>query len=216
MSHGDLTDRPFFSTIGDRVVFWDERYSEPGFAYGEAANDFLAASAKEIPNGPVLSLGDGEGRNGVFLAELGHRVVAVDQSAVGLAKARKLAASRGVAIETVQADLAEFKIEPASWAGIVSIFCHLPTAIRVPLHQAVVRGLQLGGVFILEAYTPAQIGRGTGGPQDPDMLASLAKLKVELDGLEFSHAMELERNVGEGKYHSGQAAVVQIIGRRRE
>ncbi|HEY7118223.1 MAG TPA: class I SAM-dependent methyltransferase, partial [Tepidisphaeraceae bacterium] len=141
---------------------WDERYGQPGFAYGDAPNDFLMAVAGRIPPGPVLMLGEGEGRNGVYLAGLGYDVVAVDQSEVGLAKARRRAEERGVRIRTQQADLAHFVIEPGAWAGVVSIFCHLPPAIRVPLHAAVVRGLRPGGVFVLEAYTSRQLGRGTG------------------------------------------------------
>src|SRR5688572_29859175 len=151
---------------------WDERYSQPGFAYGTEPNEFLAAAAGRIPAGPVLSLGEGEGRNAAYLAGLGHQVVAVDQSEVGLAKAQKLAADRGLTIETVCADLSAYPIEPGAWAGIVSIFCHLPRRIRVPLYAAVAGGLQPGGVLVLEAYTPKQIGRGTGGPEDPDMMVS--------------------------------------------
>jgi SAM-dependent methyltransferase len=191
---------------------WDERYSQPGFAYGTEPNEFLAAVAGRIPVGPVLSLGEGEGRNAAFLAGLGHRVVAVDQSDVGLAKAMRLAADRGLVIETVCADLATFTIEPGAWAGIVSIFCHLPRRVRVPLYAAVVRGLRPGGVLVLEAYTPEQINRGTGGPKDPDMLPALAELTAELAGLEFVHARELDREVREGAYHTGVASVVQIIG----
>lgn len=190
---------------------WDERYSKPGFAYGTEPNEFLAAAAGRIPVGPVLSLGEGEGRNAAFLAGLGHGVVAVDQSEVGLAKAKRLAADRRVTIETVCADLAAFAIEPRAWAGIVSVFCHLPRHIRRPLYAAVVRGLRPGGVFVLEAYTPEQIGRGTGGPTDPDMLPTLAELTEELAGLEFVHARELEREVREGAYHTGVASVVQIV-----
>lgn len=193
---------------------WDERYSESGFAYGNQPNEFLAAVAGQIPAGPVLCVGEGEGRNAAFLAGLGHQVVAVDQSAVGLAKARQLAESRGLKIETIPADLARFVIEPNAWAGIVSISCHLPTSIRVPLHRSVVSGLQPGGMFILEAYTPAQLGFGTGGPRDVDMLPTLAGLRTELTGLKFLHAVEIERDVHEGRYHTGRAAVVQIIAQR--
>jgi len=193
---------------------WDERYSQAGFAYGTEPNEFLATAAGRIPVGPVLSLGDGEGRNGAYLAGLGHRVVSVDQSEVGLAKARQLATDRGLAIETVRADLAEYPIEPGAWAGIVSVFCHLPGRVRVPLYASVVRGLQPGGVFVLEAYTQKQIGRGTGGPTDPDMMSSLAELVEELAGLELVHAIELDREIREGAYHSGDASVVQVIGRR--
>lgn len=191
---------------------WDERYSQPGFAYGTEPNEFLTSAAGRIPVGPVLSLGEGEGRNAAFLAGLGHRVVAVDQSEVGLAKAKRLAADRGLTIEIVCADLAAFTIEPGTWAGIVSVFCHLPQRIRQPLYEAVVRGLRPGGVLVLEAYTPKQIGRDTGGPKDPDMLPTLAELTEELAGLEFVHARELEREVREGAYHTGVASVVQIIG----
>ena len=193
---------------------WDVRYSQAGFAYGTEPNEFLTAVAERIPAGPVLSLGEGEGRNAAYLASLGHRVVAVDQSEVGLAKARRLAADRGLTIETVCADLQRFAIEPGAWAGIVSIFCHLPRRIRRPLHAAAARGLRPGGVFVLEAYTPRQLGRGTGGPQDPDMLVSLADLAAELAGLEFVHARELEREVREGSYHTGVASVVQLVGLR--
>ena len=196
-------------------MLWDERYAEPGFAFGDEPNEFLVSVANQLPDGPVLCLGEGEGRNAAFLAGLGHRVVAVDQSAVGLAKARELAARRGVTIETVQGDLAQFALAPGVWAGIVSIFCHLPSPIRVPLHRAVVRGLRDGGVFILEAYTPAQVGRGTGGPQDPDLTPTLAGLRGELAGLEFSYAQEAERDVLEGRYHTGRAAVVQVVAQRR-
>ncbi|MFM8272362.1 MAG: SAM-dependent methyltransferase [Gemmata sp.] len=191
---------------------WDERYSQPGFAYGTEPNEFLAAVAGRIPVGPVLSLGEGEGRNAAHLAGLGHRVVAVDQSEVGLAKAQRLAAERGLTIETVCADLATFAIEPGAWAGIVSVFCHLPRRIRQPLYESAVRGLRPGGVFVLEAYTPEQLSRGTGGPKDPDMLPTLAELTEELAGLEFVHARELDREVREGAYHTGVASVVQLIG----
>jgi SAM-dependent methyltransferase len=193
---------------------WDERYSQPGFAYGTEPNEFLASVAGRIPAGPVLSLGEGEGRNAAFLAGLGYSVVAVDQSGVGLAKARRLAADRGRAIETVCADLAAFPIEPRAWAGVVSIFCHLPRRVRVPLYAAAVRGIRPGGVFILEAYTPGQVARGTGGPKDPDMLVSLAEVNEELAGLELVHACELEREVHEGAYHTGMASVVQVVGLR--
>jgi len=193
---------------------WDQRYGAPGYAYGTAPNDFLVAVAGQIPPGRVLSLGEGEGRNAVFLAARGHEVVAVDQSEVGLAKALRLAAERGVCIETVRADLGSFAIRPEAWAGIVSVFCHLPKAIRQPLHAAIVCGLQPGGVFVLEAYTHAQLGRGTGGPKVPELLLSLAELRADLAGLDLVHGVEREREIREGSHHDGVGAVVQIVARK--
>lgn len=196
-------------------MIWDQRYSAAEFVYGSRANDFLAAHVDAIPQaGPVLDIGCGEGRNAVFLAERGYVVTAVDQSAVGLQKAQRLAAERGVSITTVQADLGQFVIHPGHWAGIVSIFCHLPTALRHSLYPSVVQGLRPGGVLLLEAYTPAQIGRGTGGPSDPDWMMSLDRLKEQFADLEWVLAEEKEREVREGLFHTGLASVVQFIGRR--
>jgi len=193
---------------------WNERYSQPGYIYGTKPNDFLVSMSGAIPPGRVLCLAEGEGRNAVFLASCGYEVVAVDSSEVGLEKAQQLAVEQGVTITTVLADLRDYPIEPASWEGIVSIFCHLPRELRVPLHSAVVRGLKPGGVFILEGFTPQQLGRGTGGPPNVELLMSLADLRTELAGLKMVHACEIEREVVEGSYHSGLASVVQIVGAR--
>ncbi|MGO8838457.1 MAG: methyltransferase domain-containing protein [Limisphaerales bacterium] len=196
------------------AAFWNDRYAVAGHVYGEAPNAFVAEVAPQIPAGPVLCLAEGEGRNAVHLATLGHRVNAVDQSEVGLAKARRLAAARGVKIETVTADLANYSIAAGAWAGIVAIFAHLPPALRQRVHCNAVAGLQSGGVFILEAYTPAQLAFGTGGPKSPELLMTLATLRGELSGLQFLIARELERDVVEGAGHTGRAAVVQILARR--
>lgn len=190
---------------------WDQRYDTAEYVYGTDPNDFLANVIAEMPKGRTLCLAEGEGRNAVFLAEHGHQVVAVDASRVGLQKASQLAKERGVQITTVIADLAEFEIEPDSWNAIVSIFAHVPPAIRRPLHKRVVEGLKSGGMLVLEAYRPEQIKLGTGGPPVPALTMTLNALRDELDGLIFRHASELERDVVEGRYHSGKGAVVQVI-----
>lgn len=194
---------------------WDERYSEEGFAYGAEPNDFLASVADAIPaGGRVLCLAEGEGRNAVFLAGRGYRVVAMDQSPVGLEKAKRLAREKGTEIETVAANLADFRIEPGAWDGIVSIWGHLPPALRRSVHAAAAAGLRPGGVFVLEAYTPAQIPFGTGGPPMPELLMTADGLREELEGLTFERLEEIERDVHEGKYHTGRSAVVQVLARR--
>jgi len=109
--------------------------------YGETPNVFVAEMASQIPAGAVLCLAEGEGRNAVYLATLGHRVTAVDQSEASLTKARRLAATRGVDIETVPADLGNITIEPGIWSGIVATFAHLPPAMRRRVHAQAVRGL---------------------------------------------------------------------------
>ena len=194
--------------------FWNSRYAQNGFVYGTEPNDFLAEVAGRLPAGPVLCLGEGEGRNAVHLASLGHAVTAVDQSGVALAKARTYAAARRVKLETVVADLGAYRIQAGAWAGIVSSWVHLPPTLRRSVHAQVVRGLQPGGAFVLEAYTPAQLAYDTGGPKDVNFLMTAAGLREELAGLEFESLRELEREIREGTAHTGRAAVVQVLARR--
>jgi len=197
--------------------FWNDRYREEGFAYGAEPNDFVRAQAHLIPPGRVLCLAEGQGRNAVHLAKLGYAVTAVDLSPIGLQKAQELAAEHGVSIETQAVDLAEFQIEPDVWQGIVSIFAHVSPPIRNRIHGQVATGLAPGGIFILEAYTPHQLeAKGVGGPgrEHVDKLMSLVDLRKELVGLTFLHAQELEREVVEGRFHSGVSAVVQVVARR--
>ncbi len=196
------------------TAFWDERYTAEEYVYGEVPNAFVAAMAQQIPDGRVLCLAEGEGRNAAFLARLGYRVTALDQSAIGLTKALRLAETSGVVIETLHADLESYQIMPDAWAGIVATFAHLPPPLRRKVHAAVVQGLKPGGVFIMEAYTPAQLELGTGGPKIPELLMTLNNLREELFGLEFIVAREIERDVTEGDYHHGLGAVVQILARR--
>jgi SAM-dependent methyltransferase len=194
---------------------WDARYAEPGWTFGTEPNDFLREQAHLLPPGNVLCLADGEGRNGVWLAEQGYHVTSLDLSTVGLEKARRLAAERGVRLTTVRADLEDHVIEPGAWQGIVSIFAHVSPEIRRRVHAAVVQGLAPGGVFLLEAYRPEQIGKGTGGPPDEARMVNLERLRPELGALEWLVAREVDRDMHEGHRHQGSSSVVQLAARRR-
>ncbi len=194
---------------------WDERYSAQEYAYGTAPNQFLKENVRSIPKGRVLSLAEGEGRNAVFLAQQGYSVTAVDASLVGLNKARRLAEKNGVVIECMHADLADYDLGNNEWDAIVSIFCPLPSSLRIALYKKVMTGLKRDGVFLLEAYTPDQLKHGTGGGNSVDMMQTKESLNNELAGLEFTHLIELERDVIEGIYHTGTGAVVQAIATKK-
>ncbi len=194
---------------------WNERYAGEEYVYGTEPNSFLAHNAKLL-TGPVLSLAEGEGRNAVFLASLGLEVLGVDSSEVGLAKAQKLAAARGVTIRTEVADLGDFAPPENTFGSVVSIFAHLPGTLRQRLYPMVERSLKPGGIILLEAYTLAQLPRDTGGPKDPDMLMSAAGLRQEFVNCEVILAREIDRHVAEGGHRfGGPGAVVQFIARKK-
>jgi cyclopropane fatty-acyl-phospholipid synthase-like methyltransferase len=192
---------------------WNERYAVDEYVYGTEPNGFLADHAETLID-PILSLAEGEGRNGVFLASLGLQVHGVDGSEVGLAKAQKLAHARGVEMQTEVADLGVFEPEANRYGSVVSIFAHLPGAIRRRLYPLVEQCLQPGGILLLEAYSEDQLRRDTGGPKNRDLLMSCAKMEQEFPNLEPILLRELERHVSEGTHHTGMASVVQFIGRK--
>ena len=115
---------------------------------------------------------------------------------------------------TVHSDLAAYDIEPGIWDGILSVFCHLPTTLRADVHRRCVAGLRSGGVMLLEAYTPRQLGHGTGGPPVAELMMDEETLRAEFAGLEFLHLQECEREIHEGTFHNGLGAVVQMVGRK--
>lgn len=194
---------------------WNEKYKHDEYFYGKEPNDFLKEHFQTIPRGGrVLCLADGEGRNSVFLAQQGFQVTAADSSERGLEKARQLAEENGVAVKYVCQDLAETDLFEQKWDGIVSIFCHLPKALRQQVHKKAVASLNKNGVFLLEAYTPEQPKYGTGGPPIEDLLARAEDVKNELAGLEFEIGHEIEREVLEGQGHTGLSHVTQILAQK--
>lgn len=198
-----------------KVVNWDERYSGEEYVFGTEPNDFLVSVADKIrKGGKVLSLCEGEGRNGCFLARKGFKITAVDGSKVGLEKAKKLAAAGNVKIKFIVSDLENYEIKPDSWDAIVLIFAHFPPDLRKKVHAAIVRGLKKGGIYILEAFSPGQLQYDTGGPKDIEKLYDLNTVKKELEGLNFEIACEVTRDVYEGERHSGKSAVVRILARK--
>ena len=203
-----MTDAPTPRTM------WEQRYGIEAYLFGTEPNEFLRSSLPGLPGGTVLCLAEGEGRNAVFLAENGYDVHSVDLTDAGVAKTLRLAESRRVKVDAVVGDLAEFDIGADRWDLIVSIFAHMAPAARRQLHRRVVAALKPAGVFLLEAYTPQQVGRGTGGPSTPETTMTLEALREELAGLEFVHAEELDREVIEGPGHTGSGAVVQVIARK--
>lgn len=195
---------------------WDERFSGTEFVYGREPNLWLKSQQDRLPRaGRALAVADGEGRNGVWLASRGLEVTAVDASAVGLAKAARLARAVGCAerYHPVLSLLEEWEWPEACCEVVALIYIHMASSDRPWLHERAARALAPGGLLVLEAYTPRQLAFGTGGPPDADLLYEPEDLRREFAGLEILHLEERELELEEGLLHRGRSAVVRLLAR---
>ena len=196
---------------------WDARYAGSHFHYGTEPNAWLRSNGWRFPaRGRALAIADGEGRNGVWMAQQGLDVTSLDQSGEGLAKARSLAAQRGVNLDTVQADLADWQWPSSAYDVVASIFVHLPDALRRRTHAAIVETLRPGGLLVLEAFTPLQVAlqRESGGPRDPALLYTEELLRGDFAPLQVLDLLSGETVLDEGPGHRGIGNVVRLLARR--
>ena len=199
----------------DPSAFWDAKYDGKDYKYGTRPNAFLVDQVWRLkPGGRVLVPGDGEGRNGVWLAEQGHSVVTVDASPRGIQKATKLALDRGVRLNASCADLRDWHWPTGVYDAVVATFLHLTSDHRPRLHRAMLEALVPGGLLLLEAFTPAQLRHSSGGPKSPDMLYTAEILRDDFSDAEIFELEETETVLAEGPYHDGAAAVVHLAARR--
>ena len=197
--------------------FWDERFDRPDFVYGTEPNAFLAEQVAGLQvTGAALAVADGEGRNGVWLAEQGLSVTSVDASPVGLKKAMALGLKRGVRLTTVCADLTLWDWPQGRFDVVACIFLHLPPDVRAVVHARMLQAAKPGGIVILEGFRPEQLAHGTGGPKDEAMLYSPSMLRHDFAEAEILSLESAEPTLSEGPFHAGQAATVRLVARRPE
>lgn len=195
--------------------FWDEKFARPDYLFGTDPNAFVVSEAwRMAPGHRVLAVGDGEGRNGVWLAQRGLKVTSIDSSLVGIAKSKNLARERGVFLETICADLTIWDWPSAAFDAVVLIFVHFTPEARRHVHTGIMRSLVPGGTLILECYTPAQLNNKSGGPRDPDMLYTKDALAQDFAGAEILHLEEISYDLNEGERHKGPAEVVRLVARK--
>jgi SAM-dependent methyltransferase len=176
-------------------VAWDQRYSGPDLVWGAGPNRFVADEVTALPPGRAIDLGTGEGRNAIWLAERGWRVTAVDFSAVGLARAARLAAERTVNVDWVQADLLAWQPAPGSYDLVLIAYLHLPSAGLARVFRAAAAAVAPGGTLLVVGHDRDNIAHGHGGPQDPDRLYTPAEVTAELGGLAILRAEQVLRPV---------------------
>lgn len=194
--------------------FWEERYSREEFAYGTLPNKFFKEQIDKIKPGKLLLIGEGEGRNAVYAAKLGWVVDALDFSEEAKKKALRLAEINNVFINYDVENLDNFVPIKDFYDAAGLIFIHLENQLRDKVHTKCIESLKPGGKIILEAFEKEQFGRKSGGPQNPDLLYTLEDIKTNFSVLRTELLIKDIKNLDEGEFHSGEAAVIQYVGIR--
>lgn len=195
---------------------WNKRFAEGGYLFGTQPNAFLAAQASRLrPGMKALCIADGEGRNGVWLASRGLEVTTFDFSPVGIEKARRLAAEKGVALDARHCSLEDWDWDAAQYDLVAAIFVQFATPPeRARMFAGICRALKPGGLLVLEGYRPEQLRYGTGGPKQVEQLYTADLLKDAFAALEILELRERDAEVDEGGGHSGMSALIELVARR--
>lgn len=189
------------SDFADERTGWDRTYSRRDYVFGKDPSPFLVKHVEQLPKGRALDIATGEGRNAVFLAKKGFRVEGVDISAVGLRKAKKLAAENGVKVQTVNADLNKYRIKPDSYTVILNFYY-----LQRNLFPQIKAGLRKGGVLVFETNTMDQLKLPGGRTYDKDFLLEPGELKKAFADLEILHYSET---------NDGKKAVASLVARKK-
>ena len=192
---------------------WNEKFSREGFLYGKEPNAFLAANEHLLRSkSKVLMLGEGEGRTACYMALKGHEVAALDASDVGLDKTRALAKDVGVEIETIHADLSEWRSD-RKYNGVLTSFLHLPEPLRTEAFSHALDTLESGGYFMGEFFSVKQLSRDSGGPKMPELLYAIESVEkiFDRDDVKIIKLEECVDHLSEGSGHQGDAELIRVI-----
>ena len=201
----------------DERQAWDARFDRPEYIFGTEPNAFLARSIGLVPVGQsILCVADGEGRNGVFLAEQGYRVTTFDLSPVAVAKAQALAEARGVDIATHIAGTDDWEWTPERFDAVAAIFIQFaPPEMRARAFEGILRTLRPGGLLLLQGYTPRQLGYGTGGPPFAANMYTQELLREAFADHDLVELTEYDAEIAEGPGHHGMSALIDCVVRKR-
>jgi len=191
---------------------WETRFSGAGYAFGKEPNAFLKSNAERLRGRKTaLSVADGEGRNGVWLAEQGLDVLAVDFAPTALAKARALAAERGVSLKTEVADLTRWRWPVGAFDVVAAIFIFVDPPDRPAFFANLKAALKPGGLLLLQGYRPEQLNYRTGGPPDAARTYTRPLLEAAFGDMAELAIREHDSVISEGTAHVGMSALIDLV-----
>ncbi len=200
------------------IDFWNQRYSNPNFAYGKQPNEFFKSQIQQLPTGSsLLCPAEGEGRNAVFAATQGLHVWAFDQSEQGKNKALLLADEFQTSIHYDVCDAQSAHYSENQFDAIALIYAHFHESIRHTLHTQFLHWLKPGGLIILEAFSQdhpvyQKEYPQVGGPSTTDLLYSESILALDFPEMETLLLKTEIIDLDEGEFHRGRGSVVRFVG----
>ena len=195
---------------------WEGRFGVADYVFGKQPNYFLASCKTLLPkSGRALAIADGEGRNGVWLAEQGLDVLSIDFSPTAQRKALALAKERNVKLAFERLDVHAWDYPEAAFDVIAEIFTQFSSpAERARKWAGLRKALKPGGLLIIQGYRPKQLQYGTGGPKLVENLYTRAMLEGAFRGFRDIKIVEEDVEIQEGTSHSGMSAVINFTARK--
>ncbi len=203
--------------FSDATQFWNQRFDKEEFIFGKEPNEYLVEQTKRYlkPQDKVLCIADGEGRNGVWLAKQGMRVVGFDASDIALAKAKQFAKDNHVVVEYSFSDTDSFIWQANTYDAVIGIFIQFADpAMRERIFKQSYEALKPGGIFILQGYTPKQLEYKTGGPSLIEHLYTEEMIQDLAKGFQIMDLCCYEKELSEGARHAGMSALLGLVARK--
>jgi cyclopropane fatty-acyl-phospholipid synthase-like methyltransferase len=194
---------------------WSQRFDTKEYIFGEMPNEYLVSQRSQLKSGKVLAIADGEGRNGVWLAEQGLQVDSFDFIESAVTKAKKLASFRGVEVNAMCSDWQSFDWKPSEYDNVVGIFFQfVEPEGRAEIFKKLDQVLKPGGVLILQGYSTKQMDYNTGGPGKLDHLYDADLLRNSFKNYEVIDLQVYEAQIHEGTAHKGMSGLVGYVARK--
>jgi 2-polyprenyl-3-methyl-5-hydroxy-6-metoxy-1,4-benzoquinol methylase len=191
---------------------WNARYAAKELVWTAEPNRLFAAEVAGLEPGRALDVACGEGRNAIWLAERGWRVTAVDFADAALAKARRLAANRGVQVEWVLADVLAYEPERGAFDLVAVLYLQLPHEELARAIRSAVAAVAPGGTLIVLGHDTTNLTEGHGGPKDASVLFTPEDVAREVEDLVVERAETVRRDVA---VDGGSATAIDAFVRAR-
>lgn len=195
---------------------WNQRFATEQYIFGEEHNAYLRSKVAHLHKGSALAVADGEGRNGVWLAEQGLHVNAFDFSENAIPKARLLAERRSQSVNWLCCAWQSFDWTASRYDNVVGIFFQfVAPQDRTELFIKIDKSLKSGGTLIIQGYTAAQLEYNTGGPGKLDHMYDEAMMREAFVDYDIIDLQTYEAQLDEGQAHKGMSGLLGMTARKR-